>query len=232
MQNVITTRFANKVCRRGGGGGLGGDPPDPPDLQTLSPSHMSGTSLSSLNAGQQNGRTPWEEPLDSPPPHPPPDQSDHRGKKPLGKSGRASFGAPPFGSQTRPLLSEEVLVRQPGVIPAPVIRYTEPMWQSVVQVLSGSRDDGLGSKCLFVNVYGMSAVKWQRIKSMAALLRIQVLIVCELGAGVRSLVYGAGSYSVAHRAGLLPTELTGMWGWILLRSPHHGRGSPPAPAPH
>ena len=42
---------------------------------------------------------------------------------------------------------------------------------------------------------------------------------------------GAGSYSVAHRAGLLPTELTGMWGWILLRSPHQGRGSPPAPAP-
>ena len=42
---------------------------------------------------------------------------------------------------------------------------------------------------------------------------------------------GAGSYSVAHRAGLLPTELTGMWGWILLRSPHKGRGSPPAPAP-
>ena len=42
---------------------------------------------------------------------------------------------------------------------------------------------------------------------------------------------GAGSYSVAHRAGLLPTELTGMWGWILLRSPHRGRGSPPAPAP-
>ena len=37
---------------------------------------------------------------------------------------------------------------------------------------------------------------------------------------------GAGSYSVAHRAGLLPTELTGMWGWILLRSPHQGRGSP------
>ena len=28
-----------------------------------------------------------------------------------------------------------------------------------------------------------------------------------------------------------PTELTGMWGWILLRSPHQGRGSPPAPAP-
>ena len=48
---------------------------------------------------------------------------------------------------------------------------------------------------------------------------------------VRSLVDGAGSYSVAHRAGLLPTELTGMWGWILLRSPHRGRGSPPAPAP-
>ena len=24
---------------------------------------------------------------------------------------------------------------------------------------------------------------------------------------------GAGSYSVAHRAGHLPTELTGMWGW-------------------
>ena len=42
---------------------------------------------------------------------------------------------------------------------------------------------------------------------------------------------GAGSYSVAHRAGLPPTELTGMWGWILLRSPHQGRGSPPAPAP-
>ena len=42
---------------------------------------------------------------------------------------------------------------------------------------------------------------------------------------------GAGSYSVAHRAGLLPTELTGMWGWILLRSPRRGRGSPPAPAP-
>ena len=42
---------------------------------------------------------------------------------------------------------------------------------------------------------------------------------------------GAGSYSVAHRAGLLPTELTGMWGWILLRSPHQGRGSSPAPAP-
>ena len=42
---------------------------------------------------------------------------------------------------------------------------------------------------------------------------------------------GAGSYSVAHRAGLLPTELTGMWGWILLRSPHRGRGSLPAPAP-
>ena len=48
---------------------------------------------------------------------------------------------------------------------------------------------------------------------------------------VRSLVDGAGSYSVAHRAGLLPTELTGMWGWILLRSPHQGRGSPPVPAP-
>ena len=42
---------------------------------------------------------------------------------------------------------------------------------------------------------------------------------------------GAGSYTVAHRAGLLPTELTGMWGWILLRSPHQGRGSTPAPAP-
>ena len=42
---------------------------------------------------------------------------------------------------------------------------------------------------------------------------------------------GAGSYPVAHRPGLLPTELTGMWGWILLRSPHQGRGSPPAPAP-
>ena len=42
---------------------------------------------------------------------------------------------------------------------------------------------------------------------------------------------GAGSYSVAHRAGLLPTEPTGMWGWILLRSPHQGRGFTPAPAP-
>ena len=42
---------------------------------------------------------------------------------------------------------------------------------------------------------------------------------------------GAGSYSVSRRAGLRPTELTGMWGWILLRSPHRGRGSPPAPAP-
>ena len=30
--------------------------------------------------------------------------------------------------------------------------------------------------------------------------------------------------------GLLPTELTGMCGWILLRSPYQGRGSPPAPA--
>ena len=42
---------------------------------------------------------------------------------------------------------------------------------------------------------------------------------------------GAESYSVAHWAGLHPTELTGMWGWILLRSAHRGRGSPPAPAP-
>ena len=48
---------------------------------------------------------------------------------------------------------------------------------------------------------------------------------------VRSLVDGAGSYSVAHSAGLLPTELTGMWGWILPRSPRQGRGSSPAPAP-
>ena len=48
---------------------------------------------------------------------------------------------------------------------------------------------------------------------------------------VRSLVDGAGSYSVSHRAGLLPTELTGMWGWILLRSPHLRKGSLPAPAP-
>ena len=38
---------------------------------------------------------------------------------------------------------------------------------------------------------------------------------------------GAGSYSVAHRAGLLPTEHeTGMCG-----CPHQGSGSPPAPAP-
>ena len=42
---------------------------------------------------------------------------------------------------------------------------------------------------------------------------------------------GAGSYSAARRAGLLPTELTGMWGWILLRSPHRGRGSPQPPPP-
>ena len=48
---------------------------------------------------------------------------------------------------------------------------------------------------------------------------------------VRTSVDGAGSYSVAIGARLLPTELTGMWGWILLRSPHRGRGSPPAPAP-
>ena len=51
------------------------------------------------------------------------------------------------------------------------------------------------------------------------------------GVLVRSIVDGAGSYSVARRAGLLPTELTGMWGWILLRDPHQGRGSPAAPAP-
>ena len=51
------------------------------------------------------------------------------------------------------------------------------------------------------------------------------------GFRVRSLVDGAGAYSVAHRAGLLPTELTGMWGWILLRSPHQRKGSLPAPAP-
>ena len=53
------------------------------------------------------------------------------------------------------------------------------------------------------------------------------------GAGgflVRSLVDGAGSYSVAHRAGLLPTELTGMRGWILLRYP--GQGVTPRPRPH
>ena len=48
---------------------------------------------------------------------------------------------------------------------------------------------------------------------------------------VRSLVDGAGSYSVARRAGLLPTELTGMWGWILLRSPHQRKGSLPVPSP-
>ena len=41
----------------------------------------------------------------------------------------------------------------------------------------------------------------------------------------------AGSYSVAHRAGLLPTELTGMWGSILQRSPHQGRGFTPSPRP-
>ena len=62
---------------------------------------------------------------------------------------------------------------------------------------------------------------------------------CLVGGGggqggflVRSLVDGAGSYSVAHRAGLLPTELTGMWGWILLRSPREGRGVTPSPRPH
>ena len=48
---------------------------------------------------------------------------------------------------------------------------------------------------------------------------------------VRSLVDSAGSYSVAHRAGLLPTQPIGMWGWILLRFPHQGRRSPLAPAP-
>ena len=60
---------------------------------------------------------------------------------------------------------------------------------------------------------------------------------CLVGGGgvqggflVRSLVGGTWSYSVAHTVGLLPTELTGMCGWILLRSPHQGRGSPPAPA--
>ena len=48
---------------------------------------------------------------------------------------------------------------------------------------------------------------------------------------VMSLMDGAGSYSVAHGAGLLPTELTGMWGRSLRRSPHQGRASIPAPAP-
>ena len=48
---------------------------------------------------------------------------------------------------------------------------------------------------------------------------------------VRSLVDGAGSCSVAHGAGLLPTELTGMWGWILLRSSHQGRGHRQPPTP-
>ena len=42
---------------------------------------------------------------------------------------------------------------------------------------------------------------------------------------------GAGSYSVAHRAGRLPTELTGMWSWILLRSPREGRGPRQPPPP-
>ena len=42
---------------------------------------------------------------------------------------------------------------------------------------------------------------------------------------------GAGSYSVAHRAGLLPTELTGVWGWILLRFPHPAAGGHPQPPP-
>ena len=54
---------------------------------------------------------------------------------------------------------------------------------------------------------------------------------CDAVPGLqRHAVASCGSYSVAHRAGLLPTELTGMCGWILLRSPHQGRGSPPAPA--
>ena len=48
---------------------------------------------------------------------------------------------------------------------------------------------------------------------------------------VRSLVDGTGSYSVAHRPGLLPTELTGMWGWILLRSLTRARGHPQPPPP-
>ena len=41
---------------------------------------------------------------------------------------------------------------------------------------------------------------------------------------------GAGSYSVAHRAGLLPTELTDMWGWILL-NPLTRAGGQPQPLP-
>ena len=47
-------------------------------------------------------------------------------------------------------------------------------------------------------------------------------------------MHGTGSYSVAHRAGLLLTELPGMWGWILLRSPHQaqGQGVTPRPRPH
>ena len=52
----------------------------------------------------ERGKGGWGVP--PPPPWTPaPDQSDHRGKKrnlPLGKSGRAIFGAPTSGSQTRP----------------------------------------------------------------------------------------------------------------------------------
>ena len=79
--------------------------------------------------------------------------------------------------------------------------------------------------------------KKQAAKESPVLAHVQTRPLLSGGGGggqggflVRSLVDGAGSYSVAHGAGLLPTELTGMQGWILLRSPHQGRGSPPARA--
>ena len=42
---------------------------------------------------------------------------------------------------------------------------------------------------------------------------------------------GAGSYSAARRAGLLPTELTGTWSWILLRSLTTAGDHPQPPPP-
>ena len=48
---------------------------------------------------------------------------------------------------------------------------------------------------------------------------------------LRSLVDGAGSYSVAHRAGLLPTELTGMWGWMCTSRALRRTSMLPPPVP-
>ena len=43
---------------------------------------------------------------------------------------------------------------------------------------------------------------------------------------------GAGSYSVAHRAGLLPTELTEHVGLDPTEIPLPGQGVTPSPRPH